>query len=124
MKRHPASIMLSLLVVPLAIGCAQTVEEEVGRLEAAVKSAKSSEEEGGGAPPKVVICHIPPGNPANAHTIEVGASAVSAHLAHGDVLGACPGEGAGGQGGHCPNGVSSSSSGTGVGGDIIMGPQR
>jgi len=38
---------------------------------------------------KVVVCHIPPGNPANAHTITVGASAVRAHLAHGDALGAC-----------------------------------
>lgn len=43
---------------------------------------------------KVTICHIPPGNPANAHTIRVGAPAVPAHLAHGDHLGACgPGEG-------------------------------
>lgn len=38
---------------------------------------------------KVAICHIPPGNPANAHTIVVGAPAVPAHLAHGDYLGAC-----------------------------------
>lgn len=47
------------------------------------------------APPatgKVVICHIPPGNPGNAHTIEVGQPAVAAHLAHGDTLGACPSE--------------------------------
>jgi hypothetical protein len=39
---------------------------------------------------KVTICHIPPGNPSNAHTITVGASAVPAHLAHGDTLGPCP----------------------------------
>lgn len=39
---------------------------------------------------KVVICHIPPGNPSNAQTITVGASAVNAHLSHGDTLGACP----------------------------------
>jgi hypothetical protein len=42
----------------------------------------------GGA--KVTLCHIPPGNPDNAHTITVGASAVPAHLAHGDTLGPCP----------------------------------
>jgi len=41
------------------------------------------------AQPKVTICHIPPGNPANAHTITVGAPAVPAHLAHGDTLGPC-----------------------------------
>ncbi len=39
---------------------------------------------------KVVICHIPPGNPSNAQTITVSAAAVSAHLSHGDTLGACP----------------------------------
>jgi hypothetical protein len=37
----------------------------------------------------VTLCHIPPGNPSNAHTITVDASAVSGHLAHGDHLGAC-----------------------------------
>jgi hypothetical protein len=41
---------------------------------------------------KVTICHIPPGNPGNAHTITVGASAVDAHLAHGDHLGPCTGD--------------------------------
>jgi hypothetical protein len=39
---------------------------------------------------KVVICHIPPGNSGNRHTITVGQSAVSAHLAHGDTMGPCP----------------------------------
>ncbi len=41
---------------------------------------------------KSVICHIPSGNPDNRHTIEVGQSAVPAHLAHGDTLGPCPSE--------------------------------
>ncbi len=43
-------------------------------------------------PEKVTLCHIPPGNPSNAHTIAVGAAAVPAHLAHGDTLGPCPEE--------------------------------
>ena len=38
------------------------------------------------AGPKVTICHIPPGNPGNAHTITVSVNAMPAHLAHGDVL--------------------------------------
>jgi hypothetical protein len=38
---------------------------------------------------KTTICHIPPGNPANAHTLCVGNPAVPAHLDHGDYLGAC-----------------------------------
>jgi hypothetical protein len=44
---------------------------------------------------KVVICHIPPGNPDNAHTISVSKSAVPAHLAHGDELVPCPDESVG-----------------------------
>jgi hypothetical protein len=38
---------------------------------------------------KTTVCHIPPGNPANKHTICVGTPAVPAHLAHGDFLGSC-----------------------------------
>jgi hypothetical protein len=40
---------------------------------------------------KVTICHIPPGNPENAHEISVSIFAVPAHLAHGDELGECGG---------------------------------
>jgi hypothetical protein len=36
------------------------------------------------------LCHVPPGNQANKHTIEVGSeNAKMAHLAHGDKVGAC-----------------------------------
>lgn len=38
---------------------------------------------------KVVICHVPPGNPANARTLTIAPAAVSAHLAHGDYFGNC-----------------------------------
>ncbi len=41
------------------------------------------------------ICHIPPGNYANAHTITIGMPAVRAHLAHGDEPGVCPYNGLG-----------------------------
>jgi hypothetical protein len=45
-------------------------------------------------PPKVLVCHIPPGNPGNAHNICIAEPAVQAHLDnHGDHLGVCePGE--------------------------------
>ena len=39
--------------------------------------------------PKVEICHIPPGNPDNIHTLTVSENALSAHLAHGDTCGPC-----------------------------------
>ncbi|KKL24561.1 hypothetical protein LCGC14_2414100 [marine sediment metagenome] len=38
------------------------------------------------------ICHVPPGNPGNAHYITIGMPAVSAHRGHGDPIddpGAC-----------------------------------
>ena len=42
-----------------------------------------------GSVKKTTICHIPPGNPANAHTICVGNAAVPAHVNnHGDSIGA------------------------------------
>jgi hypothetical protein len=41
-------------------------------------------------PNRVTLCHCPPGNPNNCHTITVGSNAVNAHLNHGDTLGACP----------------------------------
>jgi len=40
-------------------------------------------------PKKVTICHIPPGNPDERHTITVAASAVDKHEEHGDTIGAC-----------------------------------
>lgn len=41
------------------------------------------------APNKVQICHIPPNDPNNFHTITVGENTLSAHLAHGDLTGPC-----------------------------------
>jgi len=48
---------------------------------------------------KVTICHIPRGDPDNAHTITIGGPAVAKHLAnHGDTLGACVGGNGNGDG--------------------------
>ena len=38
---------------------------------------------------KIEVCHIPPGNPGNLHTITISEHALQAHLAHGDFLGDC-----------------------------------
>lgn len=38
---------------------------------------------------KVQICHVPPDNPGNFHTITINDKALQAHLAHGDLPGAC-----------------------------------
>lgn len=39
---------------------------------------------------QVVICHYPPGNVTAYQTLTVGASALKAHLDHGDTVGTCP----------------------------------
>ena len=58
-----------------------------------------------GGATKVCLCHVPPGNPGNAHTICVGAPAVQAHLKHGDSLGECDSNACGGEAGvTCPTG--------------------
>ncbi len=49
---------------------------------------------------KVDVCHVPPGNPDNAHTISVSEDAFEAHLAHGDTEGPCASDGSPG----APNG--------------------
>ena len=38
---------------------------------------------------KSAICHVPPGNPAHAHTLNLPEAALAAHLGHGDVAGEC-----------------------------------
>ncbi|MBN8231789.1 hypothetical protein JYK02_30185 [Corallococcus macrosporus] len=78
--------------------------------------------DGGTAPDgRVTICHIPPGNPANAHSITVGAPAATAHLRHGDRLGACDGEEPTSDGGTSePDGGSTTDGGSS--GDVDAGP--
>ncbi len=43
----------------------------------------------GGTEKKIIICHYPPENPGNKHSLEISESALETHLAHGDTLGAC-----------------------------------
>lgn len=38
---------------------------------------------------KVQVCHIPPGNPSNFHTITISENALQAHMGHGDFAGPC-----------------------------------
>ncbi len=40
-------------------------------------------------PGKVLVCHIPPGNPENVQEICISQNAVAAHLAHGCFVGSC-----------------------------------
>lgn len=38
---------------------------------------------------KVLVCHLPPGNPDNAHEICISPNALETHLTHGDYCGPC-----------------------------------
>jgi hypothetical protein len=40
----------------------------------------------------ITICHVPPGNPANARSKVLPLQAIKAHLGHGDYLGDCGGQ--------------------------------
>ena len=91
-------IAITSLAIPLAAASCGGLPEDTGdpvdRVDQDVAQAPAAGAAGQGTT-KVTICHIPPGNPANAHSITVGAPAVRAHLAHGDSVGACGGGGGG-----------------------------
>ena len=83
----------TLLSVQLIVGCGAM---QPNPLDAAAKRMPSSEGTSSnqlgfdGPYGKTVLCHVPPGNPRDSHTIAVGFRAQEAHLAHGDSLGPCP----------------------------------
>ncbi|NBD10824.1 MULTISPECIES: hypothetical protein [Corallococcus] len=91
-------------------------------------AGESSATDGGtgtGGVGHVTLCHRPPGNPFNAHSISVGIPAMAAHLRHGDTLGACD---SGGEtpsdGGTCePDAGSGGGTDGGTPTDIDAGPQ-
>lgn len=61
----------------------------LNHLSGGVAVAKAKET--GAGTTKVDLCHIPPGNPENAHVISVGTPSYDAHQAHGDGPAPCPG---------------------------------
>jgi len=100
----------SVVISLAAVGCGGLPEDTGAPVDsvdqdvtAAAATGASAGAGAGAGTTKVTICHIPPGNPSNAHTITVGQPAVRAHLAHGDTVGACGsgGGGGGGGGGEC-----------------------
>lgn len=113
-----------ILALAVCAGCVDNSADEFGKSEEPLTSAD------GGAPtcnsPKVLVCHVPPGNPANAHFICVGAPAVKAHQKnHGDSVGGTTcgtGGGTGGGSGSGGGAGGSGGSGGGSGGASDAGP--
>jgi hypothetical protein len=93
MKNTSYALALVCCATLAAGGCASNLVTgpDAEPSAAVVADAKQAAGVAGGVE-KVEICHIPPGNPGNEHTITVGSPAVPAHLAHGDHLGACGGK--------------------------------
>jgi len=65
-------------------------KSEDSRSNADKEREKGSEDSESSDDNKVTLCHVPPGSPGNLQTLSVAEGAVGAHLAHGDLLGACP----------------------------------
>jgi hypothetical protein len=83
------ALISGLFVCAQTIGCTQATDDDLATEEAALKDPATGEPTCGGK--KVLVCHIPPGNPANAHEICIGAPAVPHHVSnHGDPIGKCP----------------------------------
>ncbi|MCH7968399.1 MAG: hypothetical protein IH841_04035 [Thaumarchaeota archaeon] len=85
----------SVLKVDDEVEVEGTLTEDCVLLATEIEFEEENGEDGNGGPPgdKTVICHVPPGNPSKAHTITIGDPAVSKHIAHGDYVGSCDGEG-------------------------------
>lgn len=118
-----SSALKMALCALLFVGCGSSSESDTllgtGGDNLGSAEGQAPATDGGEAPNgalRATICHIPPGNPARAHTIVVGLPAVQAHLRHGDTVGAC--------GGETPTdgGVGSGDAGTVDAGTVDAGP--
>jgi prepilin-type N-terminal cleavage/methylation domain-containing protein len=80
---------LKLMAVALPSGYASWAYTGVGKSTHSTHDHPTGQCNATTASGKVVICHVPPGKPGNAHSITIAPSAVAAHLAHGDYFGCC-----------------------------------
>ncbi len=76
------TVTIIWFVVTILISNAVYADESAGFCDCSISVEESND----------VICHVPPGNHQNMHSIRVGAPAIHAHLEHGDMLGPCPGD--------------------------------
>ena len=100
-----SSAVLASLGLVMMGGCGSSLEEGEDFYDSTQRDEELNAGSGNPAPVsgngKITLCHVPPGNPANAHTITVGGPAWNGHRNHkGDYLGPC--QGAGGPDGGTP----------------------
>jgi hypothetical protein len=107
MRRVPSfssvAVLAAVLGLGLGVGCS-TSEDEIEAQELAARHERlkacgihdldPKDHDTRACEPgntkKTTICHVPPGNPANAHTLCIGNAAVKHHLKnHPDYLGPC-----------------------------------
>jgi len=79
-----------LNIIQLITGLSESEIKDIWEVKIEEDDDEDDDEDDHGKKDKVTICHIPPGNPDNAHTINVSGNAKNAHLAHGDTSGECP----------------------------------
>ena len=71
-------------------GCDDTLDDDNDGIPNCIDLDETNNWPCGNNGKKVLVCHIPPGNPSNAHTICISKNAVSTHLdGHGDYIGEC-----------------------------------
>ena len=122
--RPPVRLVLGMLVGLALTACTGVVSSQTEAEKGLPQTCQANGPDPHACDPadtsKTTVCHIPPGNPANAHTICIGNAAVAAHLEHhGDFLGTCSCTGTGtntGSGGGGGGTGSGGGGGTGTGG--------
>lgn len=91
----------------LGVSCVAPLTDSEADDEDTAQAAQAA----GGNSKNVTLCHYPPGNVGNAHSIVVAPAAVDTHLDHGDSIGPC-GDNAGGTGGSTGTGTETGTGGS------------
>jgi hypothetical protein len=137
-----SSVPILAALLSLGVGCADQDQDSAAAQRAAIMAACHLDNGAVGVnddvracepgnTKKTTICHVPPGNPANAHTLCIGNPAVSPHMHHhDDYLGPCKAEipcvpptpGTGGQSGEAgaPGNPGTGGTQPGTGGTIVI----
>jgi hypothetical protein len=120
MKKHFVGTVVAVALGSAFIGCIAETDERTGEAQLPQSDAEVAANCTLNNPKKIAVCHIPPGNPANWHTICISKHAVKTHEDHhGDHLGACQpdsGGGGAGAGGSSSGSGGSTSTSSGSGG--------